>query len=998
MIVNKFGGNKDVIITDSLKQAFKQTPSKTLLITTNEDKKKCLNKELSNFSHTNLGSFELDKTGNSFKPHKQDKKKVKYGNDNVNRVFGYQEDLKSRFNKKYDMRKIDKNQLKEILIKCNIQDYDTDCGKINYDSNKIDYSTDMIECVRKLPKPKPPRVPNIKVSPKAINNQKTPKINSQPNTPKAINNQKPPKINSQPNTPKTSPIPKNTLKNNSSLKKNNNLDLDNSSPDKRTRRNNLKNRETVSYIISVKTSSDKSGSTDSKISVVLNGESGSSSELKLERSSTNKNKFEKGKTDIFTFTNIKNLGNIISIKVSSNSGKGMTHLFSPDWKVENIKVESSIGDLFSFNTDQWFSKKQGLEHTFTLDGKKISNIRENSNTKKNKISINNVSKLSRKNSKSKITYTIKVKTSEDKNSGTDSNISINLLGTYGNQKFKLKNSKNNWNKFEKGAVDEFEFKNQNDLGNITKILVEKDKSRGLKLMSPDWKLEYVKINTSDGRSYTFNCNQKFNKESGISHEFTLSTSAKSNKANSNKNNLVKTKKNNSKMINRDVSKKKNESNKIEYTNKKNNLNKKTSYTVKVETAKDKKSGTDADIKLVIHGSKNSKEFELSKSKTNRNKFERGKTDIFEFEDVNDLGIIEKITVSSDGSRGLKLFNPQWKLRKIKIENDKGGKYYFSANKWFNKENGTEHEFTSKETNNLNNNKNNNNKNNNKNNNNSNKKPEKVPSYKITVQTSNEQYSGTDNDITLLMHGSAGSSEIIELEKSKTNKNKFEKGNTDVFELFDIKDLGNVNKISLSWGGRSILKLNHPEWKPLKVKIENSKGNEFHFFANKWFGKREGKTHSFMAKSKEDVDKMVDKVSENLETKPYLVTIETSNDKNSGTDSNITLVIHGSDDTTGALKLSKSKTNRNKFEEGQTDIFEFSNINKLGDINKITLSSDTSKGLKFRNPEWKPVRIKIENEKGKEFHFFINKWFNKDESSHDMYPENKDEVDRKVGSS
>ena len=80
----------------------------------------------------------------------------------------------------------------------------------------------------------------------------------------------------------------------------------------------------------------------------------------------------------------------------------------------------------------------------------------------------------------------------------------------------------------------------------------------------------------------------------------------------------------------------------------------------------------------------------------------------------------------------------------------------------------------------------------------------------------------------------------------------------------------------------------------------------------------------------------------LESKPYLVTIETSNDKNSGTDSNIRLVIHGKNETTGALKLSKIKTNRNKFEKGKTDTFEFSNINDLGDINKITLSSDTSR--------------------------------------------------------
>ena len=36
---------------------------------------------------------------------------------------------------------------------------------------------------------------------------------------------------------------------------------------------------------------------------------------------------------------------------------------------------------------------------------------------------------------------------------------------------------------------------------------------------------------------------------------------------------------------------------------------------------------------------------------------------------------------------------------------------------------------------------------------------------------------------------------------------------------------------MSWGGSSGLKFKHPEWKLLRVKIENFEGDEFHFFGH-----------------------------------------------------------------------------------------------------------------------------------------------------------------------
>ena len=1023
------GGNKDIMISDTLKEEFKESPSKTLLISPDEEKKKCLMREILAINKKELGTFEFDKTGDSFKTQKQDKKKIKYGNDDVDRIYGYQEQLKNRFDKKYKIRKIGKDQLKDILIKCEIPDYDMDCGKINYDKNKIDYSTNIIECVRKLPKPSPK--PSIKSTPSPVKKNSNIDTKSIKSTPSPVKN------NSTINTKliKSTPSPAKKNSNNSNNRNNPfNKSVKNNSNRTKTIKNNRNNQTNVSYIISVKTSSEKKSSTDSNISIVLNGDKGSSSELKLKKSSTNRNKFEEGKTDIFTFSNIKNLGNVNSIEVSSDSARGITHLFSTDWKVEHIKIESSTGNTFTFNCNQWFSKKQGLKHTFKLDRKEKRNIRENSASIGNEKSILNqikMNNISRKVNSNKLTYTVNVKTSNEKNSGTDSNISVEIIGTNGSNTFKLKNSKNNWNKFEKGALDEFEFKNQKDLGNINKIVVSKDKSKGLKFLHPEWKLEYVKINTSDGNTYNFQCNQKFNDEMGTTHEFSLSDKSHSKRNNvstkrnnvstkrnnvsnkrnnvSNKRNNVSTKRNNVSNKKNNVSNKKNNvsnkknnvsnkknskkkniapltknsSNKTNLVNNKKNISK-TSYTITVETSADKNSATDANITLKMHGNKQGETLKLSKSKTHRNKFEKGNIDKFEFEELEDLGQINKITVSSDGAKGFKLLHPEWKLSKITIEDSNGNKFYFYANKWFNKESGMSHEFISQNVEEVN-----------KLNKLNKTKSIKKPTYKITIDTSKEQYSGTNNDITLLIHGSEGSSDVLELEESKTNKNKFEKGNTDVFEFYDMKDLGNIEKISVSWGG-SGLKFGNPEWKLLKIEIENEKGEKFNFFANKWFGKREGKTHSFRVMSKEDVDEEVSKITNDLEIKPYIITTETSDAKNSGTDSKIRIVIHGKNDTTGALKLSKSKTNKNKFERGKTDIFEFSNIKNIGDIDKITVSTDNSRGLKLLHPEWKLLRVDIENEEGKKFHFYANKWFNKEDSTHDLYPEDKDEVDRKVG--
>ena len=56
------------------------------------------------------------------------------------------------------------------------------------------------------------------------------------------------------------------------------------------------------YTISVKTGDLRSCGTDANVFLKIFGELGSSEELALKESSTNKDKFERGKTDVFQFT------------------------------------------------------------------------------------------------------------------------------------------------------------------------------------------------------------------------------------------------------------------------------------------------------------------------------------------------------------------------------------------------------------------------------------------------------------------------------------------------------------------------------------------------------------------------------------------------------------------------------------------------------------------------------------------------------------------------
>ncbi len=161
---------------------------------------------------------------------------------------------------------------------------------------------------------------------------------------------------------------------------------------------------------------------------------------------------------------------------------------------------------------------------------------------------------------------------------------------------------------------------------------------------------------------------------------------------------------------------------------------------------------------------------LNSSKTHKNKFERGHTDTFVVRAVN-VGDLKQIKIGHD-NRGI---GPGWHLKEVSIEcNDK--RFLFPCNKWLDKHEDDgkierdlividsianeskrhEHRFIG------------------------------IPiDYEIHVVTSDIVNAGTDANVRIKIYGDLRKSDIIKLDKSKTHRNKFEKGHTDQFSIREV---------------------------------------------------------------------------------------------------------------------------------------------------------------------------------------------------------------------
>ncbi len=69
--------------------------------------------------------------------------------------------------------------------------------------------------------------------------------------------------------------------------------------------------------------------------------------------------------------------------------------------------------------------------------------------------------------------------------------------------------------------------------------------------------------------------------------------------------------------------------------------------------------------------------------------------------------------------------------------------------------------------------------------------EKGIKYEVDIKTGDDIGSGTDSNVFLSIFGDKGDLQKVHLHTAKNNKNKFEKGGLDKFDL-ELKDVGKVH--------------------------------------------------------------------------------------------------------------------------------------------------------------------------------------------------------------
>ena len=512
-------------------------------------------------------------------------------------------------------------------------------------------------------------------------------------------------------------------------------------------------------------------------------------------------------------------------------------------------------------------------------------------------------------------YHVVVHTGKKRYSGTDANVFIEIHGSYGDTGIRFLEKSANFNKFETGSVDEFTV-DAIDLGMLRKIKIGHDNSGS----GPGWFLDHVTVNGID-----FPCNKWFDKKEDdgqIIRELFTEGTAKSL-----------------------------------FT---------TSYHVEVKTSDVSRAGTNANVHLYMYGeSGESGKMPLRApiGSSHKDKFERGQTDKFIVE-TEHIGVINRIMIGHDG----KNLGSGWHVDSVIITvPEEGKKYIFGLHRWLDTSEGDgklEVEAYPDQV----------------------LDTEIMIPYEVTVYTGDRSGAGTDANVFIQMYGNNGKkTEQVYLEN---RSDTFERGSVDVFKRL-MCDVGEVPmKLRVGHDNKSL----GAGWFLDKIVIQKKKSmltspanrrrgsltrnnssatenisfDTFYFHCNRWLAKDEDDRQT--VRELIPVDQHGNPFPGQISEKSYLVKVFTGKKTGAGTDANVYVNISGENGDTGPRKLSKSKTNINKFEAGNEDQFEISSLD-LGRLKKIRVGQDT----KGWGDAWFLDRIEIEN-----FVFVCQQWLGKGE--------------------
>ncbi|NXF11356.1 LOXH1 protein, partial [Smithornis capensis] len=659
------------------------------------------------------------------------------------------------------------------------------------------------------------------------------------------------------------------------------------------------------YEVHVLTGTVWGAGTDANVFLNIYGlERGDTGERQLKRSN-NLNKFEKGQVDVFIIKAI-DLGELKKLRIRhDNSGA------SPSWFLERVEiVDLKESTTYYFPCQRWLAVEEDdgqiIRELVPVDEAFVKKGSENDGQ--------SLATLGLEQKDKSTTYTVKVKTGDKKNAGTDANVFITLYGSNDDTGIvSLKASKINKNKFERGKVDEFTVESV-DIGDLKKIKIGHDNKGN----STGWFLEWVEIDApSLGQCLKFPCGRWLDKSEDDGAIERIIFPAK--------------------LQTREY---------IPFV----------PYEITVHTSDVFGAGTDADVFIVLYGSDGictrQKSLCLNK-REQRMYFERNSVNQFivELEDVGDM--IEKIRIGHNGG-GL---NSGWHLDHVAIRrllpNGKGSETVtFPCERWLAKseddgetirelvpsdifteklmKDGTLKQIEEEV-----------------------EDPLEVHTYKISVFTGDIYGAGTDANVFLNMYGDLGDMGERKLSKSETNLNKFERGQEDTFTIQAV-DLGILYKIKI----RHDNSMFSPDWFLEKVEILDETTEElFIFMCERWLSKKKEdkkiertfyEQNSFPSMPWQSSlqstlvaqqSMMLSFLQMNLMGLiPYHITITTGTEYDSSTDSRVYIIIMGPQKVQTERLWLDLPEGKDEFADGSVEKFSVWGLD-VGEIKKVEVGHD-----------------------------------------------------------
>ncbi|KAI5096357.1 lipoxygenase-like domain-containing protein 1, partial [Silurus meridionalis] len=628
--------------------------------------------------------------------------------------------------------------------------------------------------------------------------------------------------------------------------------------------------EENTYEVHVFTGNIWGAGTDANVYINIYGEMGDTGERKL-RKSNHFNKFERGQVDVFTLMAM-DLGQLRKLRIRHDNKQA-----SAGWYLDRVEiVDMKEETMYFFPCQRWLAVDED-------DGqlaRELVPVDEAFMTKES--DQGSPAQLGLEQKAMSTTYTMRIKTGDKKNAGTDANVYTVLYGTNDDTGIiNLKASKNHRNKFEKGMIDEFTIEAV-DLGSLKRIRIGHDNAG----TSPGWFLDWVEIDApSMGQCLCFPCGRWLDKKEDDGAIF------------------------------RDL-----------YHNKLQTrlYTPYVPYEIRIFTSDIFAAGTDADVFIVLYGQNGIRTTQKSLCLNKRERcmnFERGAEDMFivELEDIGD--IIEKIRIGHD-NRGV---NGGWHLDRVEIRRllrkGKGSETaIFPCKSWlaYSEEDGeTIRELVPSDI-----------------------IIEKLSRdgtlktiqtevddaleihiYSVTVTTGDVYGAGTDANVFITIYGDMGDSGERKLSQSENNRNKFERGAVDTFSI-EAVDLGEVFKICVRHDNSML----SPDWYLDQVEVVDTDTDEvFLFHCERWLSRKKedkriervfyvkgftGERESAFCpirkvtnldsnmnkKNKKRASEDEDQEEEEEEEPsliPYHLTVKTGSDRDAGTNSRAYVIVKGS---------------------------------------------------------------------------------------------------------